>query len=304
MENCKDPSSHIAKEITNPQLQEIDDIYSAASVLSAQNAKKYNKTLLALSVGGALITLVFLVYDIFSYYLIIILCGLLILYLYAIHRVANKLDYHDKYLEYRVLAESLRVQYYIKSAGLKEDVLDLLPWSIKRSVPWIIDVLLTLPENYYNEKESILDLWVLDQMKYHESAYVKTEKQYHKNEIITKTALIITVIVYIATISFELAVYFNMIGDVGLFDLRMYLKFAMGMMSVITIFAESYYGKLSLDNKINDHKRMIELYRVTEKDISIHGESERIVRDLARDFLNENSTWYAYQSKNKPGIVI
>ena len=34
------------------------------------------------------------------------------------------------------------------------------------------------------------------------------------------------------------------------------------------------------------------------------GESEELLLFLARECLNENSTWYAYQSKNKPDMVI
>ena len=49
---------------------------------------------------------------------------------------------------------------------------------------------------------------------------------------------------------------------------------------------------------------MIELYEMAEMEISTHGETEKIIMDLAREFINENSTWYAYQSNNRPGLVI
>ena len=42
--------------------------------------------------------------------------------------------------------------------------------------------------------------------------------------------------------------------------------------------------------------------RVT--DILKSGESEELLLSLAREFLGENSTWYAYQSTNGPDIVI
>ena len=87
-------------------------------------------------------------------------------------------------------------------------------------------------------------------------------------------------------------------------NIYLILKITIGLMSVVTIVVESYYGKLSLFNKINDHKRMIELYEMAEMEISTHGETEKIIMDLAREFINENSTWYAYQSNNRPGLVI
>ena len=229
---------------------------------------------------------------------------MMIFILYLIHRVANNSSFHDKYLEYRVLAESLRVQYYIKRAGIDEEVIHLLPWSIKKGIPWILEVLLNLPKNYYNEPESIKDVWVLDQKKYHANALEKTKKQNRRNEFLTKGVLFITVIIYIVAILFEIAVISNSVGNLDVSTVYFWLKIAMGTMSVVTIVVESYYGKMSLSNKINDHERMKELYQITEMEMSLHGETEEIILDLAREFINENSTWYAYQSMNKPGIVI
>ena len=296
--------THIAKDITDPQLQEIDKVYGYASGLSRINAKKYLWTLRFLSIIGGIITLVFLIYDEVNFHGIIFACVILIFVLYIIHRVANNSSFHDKYLEYRVLAESLRVQYYIKRAGIDEDVINLLPWSIKKELPWIVEVLLTLPKNFYNEPESILDVWVLDQKKYHTEALEKTKKQNRRNNFFTKVVLIITILIYIGAFLFEIAVISNSVGNMDVSSIYLWLKITMGIMSVATIVVESYYGKMSLSNKIKDHKRMMELYQVIETEISLHGETEEIILNLAREFINENSTWYAYQSMNKPGIVI
>ena len=75
-------------------------------------------------------------------------------------------------------------------------------------------------------------------------------------------------------------------------------------MSAVTLFTGSYYGKMSLSNVIDDHKRMIALYETAEEQMLREGESGELLLFLARECLNETSTWYAYQSKNKPDIVI
>jgi hypothetical protein len=74
-------------------------------------------------------------------------------------------------------------------------------------------------------------------------------------------------------------------------------------MSAITLFTGSYYGKMSLSNTIDDHRRMSSLYQKAEKDIMKNGESEELLISLAREYLIENSTWYSYQTKNKPDLV-
>ena len=75
-------------------------------------------------------------------------------------------------------------------------------------------------------------------------------------------------------------------------------------MSAVTLFTSSYYGKMSLDNKIDDHRRMIALYQKSEQEIEINGETDELLLSLAREFLSENSNWYAYQKKNNPDLVI
>ena len=86
--------------------------------------------------------------------------------------------------------------------------------------------------------------------------------------------------------------------------IRAVLKIILGTMSAAALFTGSYYGKMSLGNDIDDHGRMIDLYRTVEEEIARHGESEELLLFLAREFLNENSAWYAYQSKNTADIVM
>ena len=49
---------------------------------------------------------------------------------------------------------------------------------------------------------------------------------------------------------------------------------------------------------------MISLYAKIERKIAKKGETPEIIIELAREFLIENSAWYAYQSKNKPELVL
>ena len=49
---------------------------------------------------------------------------------------------------------------------------------------------------------------------------------------------------------------------------------------------------------------MAALYEKAGQDIRQEGETRELLLFLARECLNENSTWYAYQSKNKPDIIV
>ena len=118
-----------------PELGEVDEIYGAADVMSIQNAEKHRKILLYLSIAGALLTLFFLLYDEEELNGLIFSCIIMIITLFLINRFADNLDCHKKYLEYRVLAENLRVHYFLTIAGVRRHIRDIMPWYIKSSIP-------------------------------------------------------------------------------------------------------------------------------------------------------------------------
>ena len=104
-ESCNLPFSHIKENVCGSTLTTIDELFGAADVLSIQNANKHRAFLLTLSVLGSLLTFAFLLYDEVEIYGLILVCGVLVLCLYAIYRVSDKTQSHRKYLQYRVLAK-------------------------------------------------------------------------------------------------------------------------------------------------------------------------------------------------------
>lgn len=301
--NCKIPFSHIENDITDSSLSLIDELYGVADVLSIQNAQKHHRILLILAITGTLITVSFLLYDEAELYGLIFACLIMIFFLFFIYRWANRLDCHRKYLEYRVLAETLRLQYFISKAGIKVNVASILPWFIKKAIPWIDDVLLSLPLDKVNEKKLVLDCWIRDQKAYHEGALIKAENKKYRDDRITKIVIVITIFAYIVAVLFEIFMLNYSSGEIQANVIRAILKIVLGTMSASALFTNSYYGKMSLNTEIDDHKRMIELYEIAENDILQNGENEEELMNLAREFLIENSTWYAYQSMNGPGVV-
>ena len=95
-----------------------------------------------------------------------------------------------------------------------------------------------------------------------------------------------------------------MVGYEQVDMIRAILKIVIGSMSAGTLFINSYYGKMSLSNEIESHRRMVMLYENAEREIMEHGESDELIISLAHEFLIENSTWYNYQSKNKIDITL
>lgn len=292
----------------DPVLAGILNTYSQADAISMENGARFKKITAYLSAAATLVTMAFLLYDEAELYWLIILCGLLVVALYLINRFAKKTECHRKYLEYRLYAESLRVQTFLHIAGTETGVWELLPWAWKMNVPWIPEKLKELwHAQTERERRPILDIWVRDQKAYHEKALERTEKKARHNDRIVNSALIIAVGLYLAGLSYEIfcgGLFFGVpkLDPETLEKGRTILKILLGTVSAATIFAGDYYGKLSLDETIEDHKRMIALYEYAEQTILENGESRDVLLDLAREELNENSNWYAYQMKNRPNI--
>lgn len=319
--------THIEKDVQDPVLNKIDEIYGAADSLSLMHAEKYRRIIFALSVAGTLLAIAFLLYDEVYWYGMILACGVLILVLFFISKLAGRLQCHKKYLEYRLLAEGARVQYYLCRTGLRQNVAELLPWSWQFNVPWTKEILGQLLKEGEGKNEepgvvdmdsgtmksterfSILNLWVRDQTAYHRNALGRTEARIRRNDRITRAALVLALITYAAALTFEITAGGLFSGRVLLSEgqietARVVLKVAMGSFSAMTLFAGNYYGKLSLEDTAQDHRRMAALYEKTEQEILQNGETEELLLKLAREELSENSSWYAYQSKNTPDISI
>jgi hypothetical protein len=302
LNNYKFSTASIVETEIEPALKEINRIYGVADSLSIKNGKKHRYILLLLSIGGTVLTLMFLLYDELEFYGLIIACGVMVLCLLLLNFLTDKLDCHRKYLQYRILAEALRLQYFLSLAVVETRVVDILPWSLRKGIGWIEEILKSLPQTKIKNKHSILQCWIIDQRKYHERALAKTEIKNYRDKTISKMTTIITIGIYFVALIFELFVSNNEVVNINI--IRMILKILLGTMSAITLFLGSYYGKMSLSNAIEDHKRMIELYKKAQEDVVVSDESEELILSLAREFLNENSAWYSYQQKNRANIVV
>lgn len=286
----------IVMESKNRTLKEINDFYGAADILSIENKKKFSDILLVIAFVGTLLTIAFLVYDEVEIYGMIIACGILIICLFFINNFSKKLDCHRKYLEYRVLAESLRTQFYLYYSGSQKRVSELLPWAIKVDLNWIEEIINDIKFGKHSKKP-ILDCWIKEQSAYHKSALLKAQRQDNINKYVTKTVLILTLLTYLFTLIFELFIY-RIIDINRLNFIRAFIKVLLGSLSAITLFTNNYYGKMSLSNVIEDHKKMIALYEEVENKINKEGEKEELILYLAKESINENSSWYAYECNN------
>ncbi len=99
--------------------EQTDQLFQAADGLAIHYQQRVNSSLRAIHVLAVMMGLVFLVYSEFDGpgYMLLAFLGLFFAGV-AIHVIGNAHEWHRKYLDYRTLAEGLRVQFYWNLSGV------------------------------------------------------------------------------------------------------------------------------------------------------------------------------------------
>jgi hypothetical protein len=83
------------------------------------------------------------------------------------------------------------------------------------------------------------------------------------------------------------------------------IKVILGGASAVTLFLANYYGKLSIERKAADHKKMQALYSMAQEKYNEAGiPKDKLLWELAREEIIENGNWYSYCQDNAPGIIL
>ncbi len=304
-------------------IQQLHEVYQTSDSLSLRFQARYLHAIRYLSIFGAMLVLFFLLYDEMESNLFLILYGLLILFYVLTFVRIRKSQAHEKYLRYRMLSETLRVQFFLCAAGSNDNVADEFTWTQKQETAWIkqtISALLigesarqSLPD------ETINKLWIEGQLSYHESAYRRSFGQQHIRETTANWVLAATFALFILVLVLEFT--FDSAMTKTLFrkpfpplmlyhsgqtvTLRNLMKILLGTVSAIAVFFTNYYGKLSLGRKSIDHNRMAHLYAsAKEQYASQKNDYMSLFIALAREEIIEIGNWFSYSRENAPSFQI
>ncbi len=293
----------------DPVLARMNALYHAASGLSRGFAATYRRILALLATASTLLTFAFLMYDEVEAIWMILLCGAMLGLALFCRRYAVSSDCHRQYIEYRALAEWLRVQAYLRYAGSGTGITSLLTWTQSLETAWIASALRAVTVGSApHTAHDIRKCWVDAQRDYHSGAIGRTSSSLRRSEGVVRVALMISAALYVAAVLFELCS-----GGLGLKpllaldDVNLYrtaLKVILGTLSAATVFIANYYGKQSLPRKLSDHGKMARFYARASEQLAAHGQSEALLRRLAREELIENGNWLSYQRDNTPEISL
>ncbi|MCR5829708.1 MAG: hypothetical protein K6F93_05060 [Lachnospiraceae bacterium] len=286
----------------------IKGVYDAADSISVRNQKRSRIGLGIVASLATLLTTAFLLYDEAELHILIIMCVVFIAGLFAIVRITRSRGWNEKYTQSRLLAEGLRIQEVCLKAGIVAGAAELLPWTVWTDAPWVAWALKVMELFDGGERQpGAIREFARDQANYHENAIVKTEKKIRKNDRIVRIAVVLSIIAYLAGLGFE--IYFGgllggpvRLGYEQIEPWRTALKLVMGILSAVTLFVGSYYGKLSLEEENDGHRRMLLLCRRAELRLPESGKTDRGAEDFIRELLHENASWYDYRSRGRAEV--
>ena len=287
-------------------------IYTAADSLSLKNQRKTTAVLALTAILATMVTMAFLLYDEATLYWMILVCGAGIAALILAVRLSERSEWHTSYLQYRLLAEILRTQSFAHRAGLRMQVTDLLPWSLWTDVPWAAGAAAVLSAGEEDRKAAPdspqeVSAFIRGQKAYHQKALIRTGRREQTNQRILRTALVLTLVSYAAALVFEIAAGGLLTGAAHLPDpelelWRTVLKIVLGSLSAATLFAGNYYGKLALDEEMEEHRRMAALFESAEACLTEDGADEKLAEGLVREMFGENVRWYVSRSGRRPEL--
>ncbi len=313
--------SSAALHALDTRTQRLHTSYCVADSLALRFRDKYLSALVKLSATGVMLMLAFLLYDEAEANLFLPVYALVAGIALCVFLGARRGEYHRKYLEYRFLAELLRVQLCLFASGINREVTTLLSRAQAADLSWVHDALqagsLGGPSGATIDTEQA---WIDSQLAYHTSSCAKLLTKQARQQRVSNGMLAASAAFFLLVCVLEFGLPAQLAGahvppawlmrlfimhDGAAFGVRSLLKLLLGIIPAITLFVSSYYGKLSLSRKINDRHRMINLFSEAKREYAAHPEArDAILTELAREELAEAGEWRAYCSDNRLDILL
>ena len=209
----------------------------------------------------------------------------------------KRFDAQGRYLDYRALAEALRVQFYWRLGGLGDSAAASYLRKQLDELRWIRDALRgtnTLPPPTQPRMDLVLQHWVHGQSQYYRSRAARQSKRIHRIERMAELCLVIGLL---ATTT--LLVLWHRFEVWGTW--RHWLVLVMGFAPIAAALWEVYGERFGLRSQAHQYARFAAIFARAEKTIAqLHEapslpqreQNERaLLRELGREALMESGDW-------------
>lgn len=286
--------------------QVLAERFSCASSLAMHFQTKHKRTLVSLF-GLAILAFSFIEFHVHVLSSAYILAGypITLIITWRIYRHAKENNHQEKYLDYRALAEGLRVQFYWLVAGLQDDVADYYLRKQKSELDWIRNAIRACnfaarntnetfsPEMQRARLQFVADEWVTGQLQYFIKVTDRDQKESLKQERLVKGLFWTGCFLSALVVAIDLATHPK--GPIG--EIRHLLIIAMGLSPAIAAALDGFAEKSAFAAQAKKYRLMREIFERAEKRLAeflaadnLHGARE-LIQELGKEALAENGEW-------------
>lgn len=286
---------------SHPDIAKTAAFFAATDSLANHFSRRHRATLKTLYLFAVLMGASFIAYADLESGPMIFSFQLLFFAGFALYRWANRQQWHRKFLDYRALAEGLRVQFYWRlagaSGGLRNDfAYDNFLQKQDVEIGWIRNVMrfAGTPEgdNLCDDRllDTVIALWVgtpggRGQLGYFESRYAS-----HRRHVGATSRLIGTCMWSSLAITVVLVVFEAVLPEAAV----ILLVAAMGLLPLIAAVRGAYAHKVAEKELLKQYHFMLRLYREARFRLSRCKTAEQkrqILRAVGEAALDEHAEW-------------
>jgi len=298
------------KDLSEPN-QKLKYYYSTIDTLAIKHQKRYHYLITGLFLLGFIVLCVFEGYKHLGLNEYVFASTFsLIMIAFGIFSISHRWKNHEKYIEDRVVAEALRIQFFWNLSDINRSVSDYILRIHKTEYNWVQHILLSIYGLTYNSmstrQETIQEVknhWIDNQYQYFDNNLNKISKKKHLFDLVSYGSLLMAIL-----------------GLVGIFLLTQYDPHheSLHIMVVIDsiffgIFAlsKAYYQKKGYEQIKNQFSLMQSVYQSTSNkmdeliasNINTKGKQlDNLLYLAGKEALIENGNWYLIFKGKEPEV--
>ncbi len=240
--------------------------------------------------------------------------------IYSRHKAVIKQDTKNKYLDFRALAEGLRVQFYWRVTGIKDSVADFYLRKQRSEIDWIrhsLRAVALLSEDRERKPRYgiALDRWLVGQRTFFEQSsgarVIEAKKLHSVRSALIKVAVSLSCLLVLAygvaifvtektsVSGWFSKIFFDSSGDVGA-NANLWFEAVITVIALCFIYLASreWQSKVNADSEISkQYASMRDMYVLASErlgkalDEQSLAKARKLVLEIGREALNENGDW-------------
>ena len=272
------------------------DVFAIANLLALHAQKKMRWALYILFGIGVIATILFAIFHIDEEKWAAWAFGGVVLAGIGAYQLAKRSKVHERYVEYRTLAESARIQFYWHACGVPDCTRDHCTAQLPTNLAWIHDALLSIVRSSGRAAESVgadalratLAGWISEQGRYFRRNAPRAHRSFSRCNWLANAFFIAWVIVGGVLL----------LREACCADWPVWWKaisFTAVLLPAFSAIIVAFLAKIAMGYQAKHYHRMASIYGRAEAQLANAAPEElrRVSVELGRQALQENVQWAA-----------